>query len=220
MKIFPIFLFIIIFSVPISGLVYAEGDKAELKISTEKLVLNKITRLLGSPTLDSAEFHITNISNKTATNINIFSGELSMSGQTNPSIPNAQLDVSHIKVTPEHHQKLDYTDDLRVIVQLNEIPDTSAKYEGKIFVYGDNFKDNSVKVELVVKHDSLELAYFTIIGIVIAIFLGVIFGYRTYRNERQNAINERQDAINNINDHIVNMNGSVNLIESKKMECA
>jgi len=100
-----IFLFIIILSVPISGIAYAEADKAELKISTEKVILNKITRLFGPSTLDSAEFHITNISNKTATNIKIFSGELSISGQTNPSIPKAQLDVSHVKVTPDPMSK-------------------------------------------------------------------------------------------------------------------
>lgn len=218
-----IFLFIIILSVPISGIAYAENHKTELKISTEKLVLNKITRLFGDPTIESAEFHITNISNKTATNINIFSGELSISSQTNPSIPNSQLNVSYIQVTPEYYPKLNYTDDIPVMIKLNAIPDTSAKYVGKIFVYGDNFKDNSVNVELVVKHDSFELVYSTIFGLGIAVFLGSVVSYRTFHNERQdaikkkqNTIKERRRAINNINDHILNMNSRVDVIESKK----
>ena len=109
------------------------------------------------------------------------------------------------------------------MVQLNEIPDRSAKYEGKILVYGDNFKENSVKVELVVIHDSFELVYSTIFGIGVAIFLGAIISYRIYHNERQdaikkkqNAIKKRRNAINNINDHIGNMNNRVDFIESKK----
>lgn len=189
----------------LSNLSYAEGGP-KLIPSIEKVVITKDTGIWfnewDNPTV---KFHLFNAGNETAKNVNIIFANLTISEINAKTINEVILDHKENPVTFNVQNVTEFTKSDPISITVNTDIETSSTYSGKLVAYGENFEPVTIKFDYVIKHNAWDLVAFTIIGLLIAIAIGIgVAVYQRYNSPTSFRSNKK--FIIHINGHIQSAN--------------
>lgn len=197
----------------------AFADQTTLKSSSGKLIFYKEVSVFGSQqeVKKSLEFHLYNVGNVTARDVSIFPSELNLVeasrssqyvtqlGVNLLSFDSADIDNTRSDVLERNVLSIKNGTQSTVLLNLEKVYVTSGKYNGSILVMGANFEPLTIDLELIARHNTLELVAFTFFGMVIATFLGL--WYRVSDEEKSLRSKTGNSAIlSHINGHTFNLN--------------
>ncbi len=196
-----------------------------LKSSSDKLIFYKEVSVFGSQqeAKKSLEFHLYNVGNVTARDVSIFPSELNLVESSIPQdvtqLDNTLLSFNSIDIDNTRSDVLERKvlsikngTKSNVLLNLEKVYVTSGKYNGSILVMGANFEPLTISLELIVRHNPLELVAFTLFGMVIATFMGL--WYRLDEEEKSlRSMTGNNAILSHIHGHTFNLNQVKNAID-------
>ncbi|MCZ6582259.1 MAG: hypothetical protein O6761_03705, partial [Thaumarchaeota archaeon] len=190
-----------------------------LKSSSDKLIFYKQTSVFGSQqeAKKSLEFHLYNVGNVTARDVSIFLSELNLVEPSRSSQGITQLGVNLLSFNSAdiNNTRSDVLErkvlsiksgtESKVLLNLGKTDATSGKYTGRVLVVGANFEPLTIDLELVVRHNPLELVAFTLLGMLLATSMGLLYTL----NEKEKSLRSmtgNSAILSHINGHVFNLN--------------
>lgn len=194
----------------------SELKTSKMKPSTSKMLFIETNSVFYTPPQSSTEsFQMINISNETAIIREIVVGELIAKEQPTKSTAPEIISTSF---SSTHDNCIKMFSDSEITITRDSFPEYSGTWTGKILVLGYNFEPVEIELELIVKHEPIELIGFTIFGISIAIGFGFFMTWHTLSLKKRNTTANIIKEIDHLNDHVQNINKLRNYAATRTWE--
>lgn len=184
---------------------FSKIKAAKIKASTSKLFFTETNSVFYVPPESlTRSFQLFNISNETAQIKKLVVGELVAKEQPSKSV--APEFLSTIFDAAISNKCISKYSDSNASVTKNLFLELSGTWTGKVFVFGYNFEPVEIDLELIVKHDPIELIGFTLFGISIAVGFGFFITWHSLSLAKGNEVDSKMRLLRHVNGHIKQIN--------------